>query len=1645
MSSSVDSRIVSMKFDNSSFEKGVSKTMATMAKLKSSLNLSSAGSAAAKGLSGLAGNLGKLNPFALASKGLQQLKGDAAKFELGGVEGAVTHVSKSFLAMATVGITALSNITSKAISAGTAWIKSFTLSPILDGLHEYQTNLQAIQTVQANTDQPLSKVNASLTELNKFSDKTIYNFGQMAKNVGTFTAAGVDLKTSVSSIKGIATMAALSGSTSEQAATAMYQLSQAISSGRVGLQDWNSVVNAGMGGKKLQNALGQTAVAMGLIDKNAVKMVGPMKKLTINGESFRESIETKPGRAPWLTSDVLVNTLATLDGRFSKTALRAELTSDGLRKYSDAQIKAKIATARHNLEMKNGVKYTDAQFKSLMHLSDSAFKSATEVKTLGQVFDIAKETIGSGWSASFQSIFGTLGEAKKTFTALSGTINGYINANALARNKVLHDWKALGGRTMLIDGIKNAWEGLLSVLKPIHDAFRDIFPRMTGVQLRDLTKSFRDFTENLTVSQKTADGIRGTFGALFAVLHIVGQVLFGIIKYFVTFAGLIAGGTGSVFQLTGSIGDLLVKLDQWLSKGDFISKFFDAIIAGRNAVYGPVIDLISTIISAFAALIKDGPEAFVKTLSDIPAILGRFAAGVGQLFLHIFGPIYLGISWLLDHMGPLGQSIKDFGSALGGIFENAWRSVLDFISSLGSVGETIANALGGGGIDAGGFASIFDSIQTSLEPVLAWLTNAFNQAFAVITPIAVAFGNVLLGVFQQIPGAIQSVLGLFGSLGSALGSIFGGVSTGDAGGGLSTLTASLEPAVGMADKVKNAFTDLGAAIGPAMHDAGNSMADFAHGVVTAAGLVIKFIGLVIKDIYEEFAGLASGFANLPNPVTTFLKNAFVGVKDLIVGLFAGMGLEDVIALVDGLLMGGVLFTLYKFVDQVKGVFKSVTGFFDEGAGAFGQLSGTLETMQKEVRANIILKIAGALLVLAAALWILSTIPMKQLVVSLGALVGGLTAMTGAMAIIQKSIQDQSMKDAAKVVLVTGAMIGMGVALIALATAVKIFSTMSPGELAKGLGSVGVAIIALIAMAKILNNSGAGGEMVKASFSLLILAAAMTAMAGAIKLFSVMDWGGIIDGVAKIAVVLVALGLSMRAMPPDMLANAAALFIVANALIILSGALAAMGALNNVGKSLVVLGLSLLIIAVGMAAMTEALPGAAALLVVAAALAILTPSLVALGSMDLASIGKAMLVLAGVFTILGLAGLILTPVIPSIIALGIAIAIIGAGALMAGAGLFLMAAGLAALAISGAAGGVALAGVIVAIAMTFPVIAAQFGLALVVLAKMIGRSGVAMTQAFGAILGSLLNAITRNIPKMGKLFSQLLSTGLRVIVGFIPKVISAGFKLIIGFLNAISKNAPKIIRIAGDIIVKFINGIGKQAGRIADAGARTIIKFINGLSRAIDNHSAEMGRAGGRLATSIIRGLVSGIGNGIGQVATAARNLARSALDSALNFLHINSPSRVFRDQVGKSIPEGMAAGIRQYSNMSDRASEEAGLSALDVMRSTMAGLADVVDSDIDSNPVIAPVLDLNQLQKEAARISGFLPDVKMGAGLSFNRASAISADTLAAMEAQFASSATADERGINFTQINNSPEPLNPITIYRNTKNLTALAKEALK
>ena len=169
---------------------------------------------------------------------------------------------------------------------------------------------------------------------------------------------------------------------------------------------------------------------------------------------------------------------------------------------------------------------------------------------------------------------GDFEEAKKLWTAVNNVVGGAIGNSAEARNKMLQDWKDLGGRTALLEGLKNVFKGIVSVVKPIRDAFREIFPATTGKQLFALTQAFLNFTKKLTIGAETSDKLRRTFAGFFAILSIGVSIVKGILGVIGKLFGFAAAGSGSFLDVTASIGDFLVKLDQTIKKGDLVNKFF---------------------------------------------------------------------------------------------------------------------------------------------------------------------------------------------------------------------------------------------------------------------------------------------------------------------------------------------------------------------------------------------------------------------------------------------------------------------------------------------------------------------------------------------------------------------------------------------------------------------------------------------------------------------------------------------------------------------------------------------------------------------------------------------------------------------------------------------------------------------------------------------------------------------------------------------------------------------------------------------------------------------------------------------------------------------------------------------------------------
>lgn len=751
MSKSVEERIVEMRFDNQQFERNVQTTMGTLDRLKQSLKLDG------------------------ATKGLEEVDKATKGINMSGLSSAVETVKSRFSALEVVAITALANITNSVVNAGKKLVESFTLEPIQQGFAEYELKMGALQTIMASTGADISTVNGYLDELNTYADRTIYSFSDMTQSIGKFTNAGVSLDDAVKAIQGISNEAAVSGANANEASRAMYNFAQALSAGAVKLIDWKSIENANMATVEFKQSLLDTALAMGTVvevdgkyQTTTTDLQGKVSDLFTATSMFNDSLS-----AQWMTTDVLVQTLSNY-----ATDVR-EMTAEEKKAYE---------------EKLRGIGYTEEQIKAIEELGQKAFDSAQDVKTFTQLMDTLKEAAGSGWSQTFEILFGDLEEAKVLWTSVSTVIGGFIDQSSKARNDMLQGWKDLGGRQDLIDSIRNAFDGLLSVAKPIGEAFREIFPATTSTQLANLTKGLKEFTSHLKLSDKDSQNLKNTFKGLFAVLDIVKQGIGAVVKAIAPMTKGFGGLGSGILSLTGKFGEWLVSLDQAIKKNDAFNKAVEK-------AYGVVIPILQSAkehINGAVTAIKE----FAKTHFSVPDMSGFMS--FSDKLKERTEPFKKIGEVAKEAMGKLVEAFKSAApvlSRLGGIVVDTLGKVIDGIVKAihGEGFDSLIDLLNGGmmvGIGAGimkfiknltGLESLTDDTVGGFKGIIEGIKGVINGAkdtladfqaslkadvlMKIAGAIAVLAGSLLVLSMidsDKLGGALASISILFGELAASM-------------------------------------------------------------------------------------------------------------------------------------------------------------------------------------------------------------------------------------------------------------------------------------------------------------------------------------------------------------------------------------------------------------------------------------------------------------------------------------------------------------------------------------------------------------------------------------------------------------------------------------------------------------------------------------------------------------------------------------------------------------------------------------------------------------------------------------------------------------------------------------------------------------
>lgn len=1072
--SSVDNRVVEMQFENKQFESGVAKTLSSVKKLKEGLN------------------------FKDSAESLKNLGAVSRNVDMSTLIGAVESIKDRFSTLGVISMAVLQNIANKAISVGSTLIKSITLQPIMDGFAEYETQMNSIQTILSNTRSEgtnIQQVNSALDELNHYADQTIYNFTEMTRNIGTFTAAGVDLDTSVNAIQGIANLAAVSGSNSQQASNAMYQLSQALATGTVKLMDWNSVVNAGMGGQVFQDALKETSKELGTGAEAAIKANG----------SFRESLQTG-----WLTSQVLTETLKkfTTSGAMEWVANYCDVSKDAVQSaYDQAYANSKAtdsigkqqdaidgcaeALAKQTGKSKEAIKET-------LSLAYDAQNAATKVKTFSQLIDTLKEALGSGWTKSWQIMIGDFEEAREMWTNVSVVLSDMINKSADARNSLLQDWDNLGGRKAIIDGIATAFNNIVSVAGAVSKAFREVFPPVTAQQLMNISNGFKTLVENAKPTEETLNKISRIAKGVFSGLDLIKKGLMSVLGPIGNFIGSngLGGLATSILDVLASVGDFVTGLDEASDKGKIFETISSTLTVGLNGLK-TVLDNIG--------------GGFDNFTGKIDTIIGKFK----DFITSAIEPLKNALTWLKDNISLndifsgliAGSTVKAF-SNIAGVFQKIQDVIDDFTGEGGEkvkgIKESITDLLG----------TLGDTLQTFQTQVKATSLLEIAGAVTLLVSSLDTLSNLDAG--QAISG-----VAIIGALMKELNMSLSSISGMDSKGIIKSAAAMILVAKAV-NTLSKAVVSVGSlsfsqiikgiggisaelfALSKAAQAIGKTKVSLKSSIaVLALAEACKILSKAVEKIGSmSFKSIVKGVGGIGAVLTelvgaTVILDKFTGGKGAVKGAAAVFILAQALSKI-----GPALESVGNLSWEQIG--KGLTGI----GFALAEMTAVITVLSNTTGIDGGITSAAAMLILALAL--------KPIGDELTALSGlswdqvktGLVAMGGALAELVAALSIAGLSGLSGLIgAISIDVVAFG--LQSIADALLTFGSMSWDQVKTGLVAMGGALAELVAALSISGLSGLSG--VVGSIGIDVVSSQMGTLADALVKFGSMSWDQIGQG------------------------------------------------------------------------------------------------------------------------------------------------------------------------------------------------------------------------------------------------------------------------------------------------------------------------------------------------------------------------------------------------------------------------------------------------------------------------------------------------------------------------------------------------------
>ncbi|BCL52074.1 phage tail tape measure protein [Siphovirus Jomon_CT89] len=1497
---SIEERVVSLKFNNGQFMNGVQDSLNGVKKLEEGL------------------------AFRGGVEGINQVSAAAKNLNFSEAQAGLAETTSRFSALQSIAFGALASIGGKITEIGSSMLSSFTVQPLIDGMKEYELQLNSVQTILANTAQKgetIQTVNAALDQLNTYADQTIYNFGEMTSNIGKFTAAGIGLDDSVASIKGLANWAAVAGANSEATSRAMYQLSQAMSAGTVKLQDWMSLENAGIATKQFQDQLIQTAKIHG---KSVDEMIA-------KDGSFRLSLQEG-----WLTQEIMMETLKQMAGE-----------------YSDEQLRS--------------MGYTDEQIAQIQELAKTGMAAAQDIKTFSQLLGVIGEELGSSWGQSFRIIFGDFEQAKALWSQVGAFLtgpSGIITQMGNARNALLQGWADLGGREKVLEGLASMFHAMWDPLQRIGQAFSQVFSGPSAEGLYKMSEAFSNFMAKLVPSESTVESIGMYFESFFRIVKIGVMVLTDFAKVIGWIAGGALKGLGAIISnLRGhtadwswQLRDHVVAIQEWYDNLNVAENVIKAIIwtgKGLKRIWNNFSEGFHDEITPSLRRLREAWDALWEALKSA-------GSGIKEAIVGPFRELKEGAQEVGQALGIVGDSTEDAG-------ETAEENESKFTKLKNKIVDLFESAYKKSYFWGQHLADHLIPAIEKLTSFINWLTECINKQAIVVTDWLTPKMERLAEIYDEVSTKfhewaeamqngpdiawLSSIGGILKSVGSG---VWGVLKS------LATLNFDFDT-----EPFKKAFGDLKKLMG-----------EYAESVKYGWSTTKDFIAnLELKDKatagWKNFVKLIQGIGKVLYAIG---KVAVVAAKALIEpfkGAFAELknmaDNGDYTGIFDSILKAGALATFIAMARKVIATLKEWGKAGSNFAGILGSVKDvidgfkdSMEATTNKVKATTILILAGAVLVLAAALWVVAQIPAGKVVAAGAALyfmfnmlkkaedelsdsndgkdMKGLTkrmfalvVLAGVALILGKALNNigsmswddilkgtiglygvikmllmmaetttKRNKDILAFALVA---IPLGLGVLLLAKAVKPLGEMSISDLAQGVLALGL----IMKMMSMMSEMGTVKVKKASAFAFLALAFTMRQIAKVLTEIGELSWADTIKGIIAMDLCLASLVLAVEKLGDDRFSSGKSL-VGAISVLILAATLKLVAkdveSFASMPWGEYIKGLLMMTVALGILMGIStlggggSLAGAAALFVTVTALMLLVPVMRLLGSMDWGTAGKGIAIMSLALGALVAVGYIAEGAAIGLLALGGAILMIGMGVGLATNGIANLVDAIANLSTTGAEGVQTFLEAVDGFIERMPQMGTALGEAFINFMQVFVDNQGTIVEYIKVVLTSAAQAMIESIPTFVELMITIIKAIIQVVydcaqdiidcaifliitlsdalIQNMPALVERGADILTSFLSGMSQKIPEIGQKATDCIVAFLNSLGDNMPRITQAAFETIIKFMNGLADAIENNSAALAQAGMRLIIAIKNGVVTGIktlvSTGVSQMRSAGSQM-----------------------------------------------------------------------------------------------------------------------------------------------------------------------------